>query len=494
MEREGETMRHAAMVGGVPGLVFGILAVPWSSAAQGGGPPIELRVPKSGDAVAVGHVTPPGGMTGGITVEVKSDAGLERAVTHAVDQQTGRFEVRLVTALGPGDVVTACTRPASGTSVCSQAVIVPAPPPPPQPAAPSLRPVRVGARVADGYVGRGGPPPTRVMVQVFTGTAPVVEVDRGVTDTIDARGGFSVALSMPVMEGATLRATAFTDAAASTPSTPADVVDPGDWGRVRAYFAGGMVFSKGRDDFSQQDLTLAFVIDKSWLQAGPFSIRRRGAKDGPGGAIRVRSLNTFFDARLTSLPVLASDAEAAPAAPSEPPAPLDQFISSKKGAVVQAGAYLPIYGRATSWRHQGAPNALFVAPVVRGGIQTLTGDDRTVEGETLGGDDVFNFFSVGVGLGHYKLSDSIDRAPEIISYLHVTWGRYEGFEIVPDAVNAPDVRERPWRTAIEGRLKIPETPFQIGFDANVGKGRDDVRFSFTTRFDIGELIGKVKGF
>jgi hypothetical protein len=56
------------------------------------------------------------------------------------------------------------------------------------------------------------------------------------------------------------------------------------------------------------------------------------------------------------------------------------------------------------------------------------------------------------------------------------------------------VQERKWRWGIEGRLKIPMTPLQIGFDANLGAGRDDVRFIFGTRFDIGVLFSKLRLF
>ena len=50
------------------------------------------------------------------------------------------------------------------------------------------------------------------------------------------------------------------------------------------------------------------------------------------------------------------------------------------------------------------------------------------------------------------------------------------------------------RTMVEGRLKIPDTALQIGFDANLGHGRDDIRFVFGTRFDIGELFGRLRSF
>ncbi len=52
----------------------------------------------------------------------------------------------------------------------------------------------------------------------------------------------------------------------------------------------------------------------------------------------------------------------------------------------------------------------------------------------------------------------------------------------------------PIRMLVEGRLKIPYTAMQIGCDANLGDGRDDVRFVFGTRFDIGEAISRVAGF
>jgi len=50
------------------------------------------------------------------------------------------------------------------------------------------------------------------------------------------------------------------------------------------------------------------------------------------------------------------------------------------------------------------------------------------------------------------------------------------------------VRERKFRWGVEGRLKIPETTLFVGVDANLGKGPDDLRFLFGTRFDIGALF------
>ena len=47
---------------------------------------------------------------------------------------------------------------------------------------------------------------------------------------------------------------------------------------------------------------------------------------------------------------------------------------------------------------------------------------------------------------------------------------------------------------VEGRLKVPYTGLQVGFDANLGAGRDDIRFLFGTRFDIGEAMSRIRGF
>jgi hypothetical protein len=152
-------------------------------------------------------------------------------------------------------------------------------------------------------------------------------------------------------------------------------------------------------------------------------------------------------------------------------------------------------------------NALFIAPLVKGGILTTTGQ-QTAEARQFGGDDVFNFYSFGAMLGHFRLHgkrtgrDSFipnkDIAPELISWLAITYGRWENFEIETptgqkDAMGNDILwRRRPYRWEALGRLKIPETPFIVGFDGNFGKGPDDVRFIFGTRFDIGKILRTLK--
>lgn len=292
-----------------------------------------------------------------------------------------------------------------------------------------------------------------------------------------------------------------------------------DWGRVRGYFSAGMIFSKERDDFSHSDMFLDFALDKNYVARPWFKIW----PNGPNGEkhFLFKDLNTFFDARLTAIPVTAKDTSASEGDQAEAEEcntpDCEAFLTSKKAAMMQAGIYLPMYWDFTTWyrndktatgKDRPEKNALFIAPLAKGGILTVTGDRQTAEARKFGSDDVFNFYSFGAMLGHFRLhtrensngeeENNPNIAPELISWLTISAGRWENFEIeVPtgqkDAEgNDINVRRRPWRIEALGRLKIPETPFIIGFEGNFGKGPDDVRFLFGTRFDVGKIIRTLK--
>lgn len=296
-----------------------------------------------------------------------------------------------------------------------------------------------------------------------------------------------------------------------------------DWGRVRSYFTAGMVFSKENDEFSKSDLALAFVLDKNYLKR------------------RAWNINTFFEARLTSVPVAAQE----PAAGGEEPAEeeeeadsFDTFVKSKKAGFAQIGAYAPV--NVSYWRNQRELNTLFIGPLAKVGVLTINGDSQTAEAETFGEDDVYRFYSFGVRLGHFRyprlknpcpdlgevtdargrkknpdeteadyrkrMSPFADRdceteadyAPELVSWLDISRGKYENFAVpVPtgqldDGGNPITRLEERWRWQAEGRLKIPETPFIVGFDGNFGDGPDDLRFGFGMRFELGKLIHRLK--
>lgn len=295
--------------------------------------------------------------------------------------------------------------------------------------------------------------------------------DVAATATADDKGDFDAELVNPLLKDYYVSARQGPNGVISSAQIVAAALY--DWGRVRAYFAANVVFSKERDEFSQQDLGISFNLDKNWVWG------------------KTLNFNTYFEASLTAIPVKAKEGDPAPTDPPPPPpteTPGEAFLASKKAAVLQGGAYLPWSAHSWIWSFDGKDNALFVAPIAKAGFQTITNGQVTAEADVFGKDDVFSFFSAGIRLGHFKLSDSPSIAHELISYLDITPGKWENFEVV----DTNGKRDNRMRVGIEGRLKIPATPLLVGFDANLGKGKDDLRFVFGTRFDIGELLGKLK--
>lgn len=293
-----------------------------------------------------------------------------------------------------------------------------------------------------------------------------------------------------------------------------------NWGRVRAYFSAGVIFSKQRQSFSQQDPMLAFNLDKNWWNA---SLTNK---------VPFRHFNTFFEARLTSIPVVTPERSNASTTDNQTSDAqqcrdisngLTCFLASRKAAQMQVGGYIPIYSQFMTWKYGADNNAVFLAPLAKFGVQTITSEEvdqlrLANNGDpnyVLNGDDVYNYFAFGTRLGHYRLPTSANVAPELISYLDLTLGKWENFDLRRgQPCNAPAnsgkfdcqngngtvllggkpvyIRERHFRAGFEGRLKVPETPLFVGFDANFGKGPDDLRFLFGTRFDVGSLFGRLK--
>jgi len=212
-----------------------------------------------------------------------------------------------------------------------------------------------------------------------------------------------------------------------------------EWGRVRAYFSAGVVFSEDAARFSKQTPFAAFSLDKNWRSGD-----------------RVY-LNSFFETRLTSIAV--AGAESA-------------FPSSEKVAHAGAGFYAPVV--TTRWEFGGQGHALFAAPLLVAGFDTPTGEQR---------DRFFTSAGGGVRLGHCKTPKEATSAPELISWLDVVYGRY------------PNLDPHRGRLALEGTLRAPGTPVIVGFAANIGRSgsaRDDLRFFLGTRFDLGALIAKLR--
>jgi hypothetical protein len=374
-------------------------------------------------------------------------------------------------------------------------------------------------------------------------------IQRGFTKDINDTGGFTVSLPQALRQGETVHAVALDDKLNPVPQTciaTGTVISDADWGRVRAYFAGGAVFSKSNSEFSKVDPTLTFALDSTWWQlndvdpdphakaidrnskSSPINDDRKSSPMSDGHvhrphSFRPRQVNTYFEARLTSVPTnVTSAASSAPSSSSpspsssnsssSPSAPsagtqatsaagpttastgptgtdLTTFLSSQKAAIVETGIYAPFYGDAQTWTFNGSRNALFVGPIVRGGILTaqipVTGTTTSGTAAAPTDSDVFGFGAAGGIVGFQKLADSPNRAPELISFLHFTYGKWGN-------IREQNGNAVPWRFALEGRLKIPDSIFQVGFDANFGPGAgNDVRFIFGARLELGEVAAKL---
>lgn len=147
-----------------------------------------------------------------------------------------------------------------------------------------------------------------------------------------------------------------------------------------------------------------------------------------------------------------------------------------------------------AWRHADKENALFIAPLAK--VSLLAAQDGPVLEANRPGlfKHIYPASHYGVRFGHFGLDARRKTiAPELISYLDFTVGRFDNFrraKILPNPKDDPDAVTIPTRVEFSGRFKIPSTPLTIGFSANMGQGRDDLRIFFGTRFDIGRLLAR----
>jgi hypothetical protein len=289
------------------------------------------------------------------------------------------------------------------------------------------------------------------------------------------------------------------------------VAAPLNLGRWRAYFAGGVVLAHDQGNFNSQHLFLAFDVDRNWLWGG-----LRPYEEDSKGSYRRLMFNTYFETRLTSIPVVGTDGKN-----------IDSFVTSQKAGVLQGGAYMPIL--LTTWRSHQTHNALSLGPIAKIGFETPV-DSLDASGVVQPGGrrSFYTFFAYGARLGTHRISASKSLAPELLSYFDIVFGRFSSMDSDP-LLNNPrfagnnrflpwqfadtfsDGRgqylryARPWRIGIEGTLKIPGYPFVVGVSANVhqnfgignsntlgGTERDDLRFFLGTRFDFGSLAQKLK--
>ncbi len=327
------------------------------------------------------------------------------------------------------------------------------------------------------------------------------------------------------------------------------VIDPMDWGRVRAFFVGGILIANddsaagaGSSSFSTAHEFLSFNLDKEWLAAAQYirPVNGKGSSAGRREPSYLRrhnpAINTYFDARLTSIPVASTPQLTTPAAAGTTTTTGNQTeITSQQTARIAVGAYAPFL--LTRWDWDRVPNALILAPIAKVGFDTLTGPTQqnvisNNAASTLTYERVYNFYNFGGRIGHMGLTRQIDYAPEMLSYLDITMGRYSNLPsfichttgspsqvlpttspsgctgtyplLFPKGTAVYDSSKRLYRLDIEGLLKIPHLPFVLGINANIGQhtlgaghidpafqAPDDLRFLFGTRFDVGQALSRL---
>jgi len=295
--------------------------------------------------------------------------------------------------------------------------------------------------------------------------------------TTGPAGEFTAQLASPLIAGYYVYVSQVSPAGAINSAvatvTAATAAPPGyDWGRVRAYFTLGALLSQQDNQFSHADTFLDFQLDKTYALMGNI--------DETGNHSWKPGLNSFFETRLTALPVAvqscptitttttstttpattssstALSPNCASASTTATPtttatttttgtttAAPDQttaFLNSQKSARLLFGVYIPfqldrwsLQDKDSSGNAVTTPYALFIGPLIKTGFDTsINGLNQTQQGgstpsavQAVGNSNEFyKFYDFGFRLGHVQLSGQSNKAHEIISYLDVTWGRF----------------------------------------------------------------------
>jgi hypothetical protein len=270
------------------------------------------------------------------------------------------------------------------------------------------------------------------------------------------------------------------------------------WGGVTPIFSTGFILSQNNGQFSQYNLFVGLTVDNSWHLGS----RHR--------------LDAFSQAQLTAIPAASCQSSSTTSGTTTGGtttasnclninSALNSFISSPKAAVIQGGVFLPLDWPSWHWSYGGDSNTFFVAPIIKGGFQTVTNTSQTTSSSpgnstttsTLNSQGLYRNLSYGFRFGQYKLSNSWNIAPLLLSHLDFTVGKWSSFDQCPPAACKTNSQGnltgliRPWLLGIEGQLKVPSTPFFVAFDTITpvtGARLSDFRFTFGIQVDVSCLL------
>lgn len=304
-------------------------------------------------------------------------------------------------------------------------------------------------------------------------------------------------------------------------------------------FVAGTVLSQGESNFSQADTFIALNADREWVRSHAVLCsdyaNQKMLAGAPCSSRRRLGLNTYFQARLTSIPINSSSttttstATSSGSSTSTPATPsLSSFLSSQKTGQFESGIYFPITVSPAAVVDGVVKQTFYVAPIFRFGfnalamgassttVTTTPATDQTTTTTTtptqLGAaagtplPSVYNFGAGGLRIGTAELQPG---GMKNVHYLDLTVGKFSNLENLycpsgpcSSTSTAGETRYRPYRLSFEGYLELPDTGFIVGMSANVGVGffdksghtdtqnraASDVRFLFAYRFDAAKLI------
>lgn len=291
----------------------------------------------------------------------------------------------------------------------------------------------------------------------------------------------------------------------------AEVTSLYDLGRMKTYFSVGAEFQGTNGALGTTSGYASVNIDENWITTGPdtkakcFSasdsstFRENNGDTHNCGAHPFRFLlNTYVEAELTQIPLTTSTANttssgtqgtsqvaraaaAAGGTTTTGSTSTSTFdISKAKGAYVEGGVYAPLLLPSMQWSFHGQENAFFFAPIAK---YAFLEPDSSPAGSTTSF-NTYRAYSSGFRWGHFRLpSHFAKQGPELLSYVDVTWGRWENYREANGS--------RGTRMDVNGRYKIPYTLLYLGFEANVGPGGSDFRLFAGTRVDVSSIIGKL---
>jgi hypothetical protein len=334
-------------------------------------------------------------------------------------------------------------------------------------------------------------------------------------------------------------------------------------------FIAGALISESENNFSQADAFLALNADREWVrsravlcydysqgtmiagaactQICPEQSARTSTPTNPGEARRGTTtiaarnciskrhagINSFFQARLTSIPVNSTTSttittSGSSSGSSMTTPSLSSFLTSQKSGHFEAGFYFPFTTSPAPVRGGKVSQTFYLAPIGRFGFNTLAGgaSSTTTTSTTSSGSStitttptqlgsstgaplptVYNFWVAGMRFGTAELQPG---GMKTMHYLDISTGKFSNLQNLycpggscPANGTNGETRYTPFRLSFEGYLELPDTGFIVGMSANVGLGAfdrkgggtdvrnraaSDVRFLFAYRFDAAKLI------